>query len=424
MNGTRKTALTIALCLALALLSACIVSPEYLAESQYIPTGSPTPTPEPTAAPTPEPTATPTPEPAATPVEPTAEPEQRETAALEPEEGYYYSLLTESQKTLYHEIKHAFDDRTRQRYDLSSRSMEEVYIARDHLILDYAEYYYMEAFLVLQDDGPVYLLQDNNALSGIDQELAIIRAEADGILAAVPQGAGEYETVKWFFEWLCRNVSYEHTERDQIIPSVFIDRKTVCTGYARAFQYLCNRVDIPCAIVFGRADNRKTPPEDHAWNMVRLNGQYYWVDVTWADPIGTENTPDAYVGYFYLCTTDEFLFRTHTLEPFQGYYLQTATSTRYPKCEDESLLYSRQFGLFFDKYDRSAVANGIIEYLKAGKDPMLMIQFREPADVTRFIEETLPNILQALHNSGVSQYDNYTYWVYGDDGYVEVQFNP
>lgn len=422
MSRTKWTVLTIGLCIIFALLSACIVQPEYLAESQYIPTGSPTPTPEPTAAPTPELTATPMPTPP--PVEPTAEPEQRETAALEPEEGYYYSLLTEFQKTLYHEIKRAFDDRTRQRYDLSSRSMEEVYIARDHLILDYAEYYYMEAFLVLQDDGPVYLLQDNNALSGIDQELAIIRAEADGILAAVPQGAGEYETVKWFFEWLCRNVSYEHTERDQIIPSVFIDRKTVCTGYARAFQYLCNRVGIPCAIVMGRADNRETPPEDHAWNLVRLDGQYYWVDVTWGDPIGTENTPDAFIDYYYLCTTDEFLFNTHLLYPFQGYQMQNKYAVGYPKCDDESLLYSKQYGLFFEAYDRNAVANRIIDYLKAGKDSKLIVQFREPADITRFDEETMPDILRMLENNDICQYKNYRTMLFARDGYMEIEFLP
>lgn len=52
----------------------------------------------------------------------------------------------------------------------------------------------------------------------------------------------------------------------------------VCQGYALAYQDLLNRAGISCFTVGSEGMN-------HAWNMVRLDGGYYHVDVTWDDPV-------------------------------------------------------------------------------------------------------------------------------------------
>ena len=53
--------------------------------------------------------------------------------------------------------------------------------------------------------------------------------------------------------------------------------KSVCAGYARAFQLIMQKLKIPTYYVLGFAK------EDHAWNIVKLNGRYYNVDLTWDD---------------------------------------------------------------------------------------------------------------------------------------------
>lgn len=59
----------------------------------------------------------------------------------------------------------------------------------------------------------------------------------------------------------------------------------VCEGYARAFQLLCNKLEIPCVLVDGPAiDNLNDSPENHMWNYVQIDGGWYAVDVTWNDP--------------------------------------------------------------------------------------------------------------------------------------------
>lgn len=59
----------------------------------------------------------------------------------------------------------------------------------------------------------------------------------------------------------------------------------VCEGYARAFQLLCNQLEIPCVLVDGPAiDSLTDTPENHMWNYVQVDGGWYAVDVTWNDP--------------------------------------------------------------------------------------------------------------------------------------------
>ena len=52
----------------------------------------------------------------------------------------------------------------------------------------------------------------------------------------------------------------------------------VCLGYATTFQLLMDMAGVECITVVGASSSSQ---EDHGWNMVRLNGNWYCVDVTW-----------------------------------------------------------------------------------------------------------------------------------------------
>ena len=67
------------------------------------------------------------------------------------------------------------------------------------------------------------------------------------------------------------------------------DLSPVCEGYARAFKLICDALNIPCILVDGRAGG------EHMWNQVKLDGQWYAVDVTFDDPV-VEGVKDVYSG--------------------------------------------------------------------------------------------------------------------------------
>ena len=438
----KRNLFRIALLILLCIFSACIVKPEYIAESALIPrqptpspalvntadpgmvTDTPVQTEEPAAADT---TRTGSDLPEGTGEPPASDPSYEAQAAtdLESEEnGYFYSFLTDDQKRIYREIRQVWEN-FESEHVMQTNGIEDYDIAYYSLIMDYAQYYYDSAYSVMYDDtGKIYInLKDDAQAQQYREELAMIREITDSIIASIPEDATEYETVRLFFIWLCENVSYEHSDRDQDIRSVFIDRKSVCNGYARAFQYLCSRVGIQCALAAGTADNAQTPPEEHAWDLVRIDGQYYWVDPTWGDPVLEDPAADGVINYYYLCTTDEFLSRTHTLEPFEVETGQSVYQVEYPKCTDESLLYSKQFGLFFDSYDEKLTGDAIIDYLKSGKGNDIILQFRNPKDASRFAEELLPNIFEKLWNSGLTSITSYHSPAYDErNGYIELVF--
>lgn len=61
----------------------------------------------------------------------------------------------------------------------------------------------------------------------------------------------------------------------------------ICLGYATTFQLLMDLAGVECITVVGASYGSTS---DHAWNLVRLEGEWYAVDPTWNDPTGGENT--------------------------------------------------------------------------------------------------------------------------------------
>lgn len=97
-----------------------------------------------------------------------------------------------------------------------------------------------------------------------------------------------YENIKIVHDYLI-----ESTEYDQSIslPNIYdiygtlVNKKSVCEGYAKAFKYLMDSMNIPCVIVSGKATNSEGHTENHAWNYVQIDNNWYAIDCTWDDPI-------------------------------------------------------------------------------------------------------------------------------------------
>ena len=75
------------------------------------------------------------------------------------------------------------------------------------------------------------------------KRLEEIDAAASRILSGISPDAGDYEKVKYVYDTLIRETDYELGAPDnQNIYSVFVNHVSVCQGYAKATQYLLNRL--------------------------------------------------------------------------------------------------------------------------------------------------------------------------------------
>lgn len=125
---------------------------------------------------------------------------------------------------------------------------------------------------------------DDSALSREDKQVL------DAAKEVLDQWAGsaesDYDRELAVYAWLTTHVSYDksHYDRQGAPRSSYepygpLLRGTgVCLGYATTFQLLMDMAGVECITVTGAAFQSR---ENHAWNMVRLNGEWYCADSTW-----------------------------------------------------------------------------------------------------------------------------------------------
>ncbi len=173
-----------------------------------------------------------------------------------------------------------------------------------------------------------YKMSKDTALPMIQQQNAAVKHMLKGITDDMP----EYEREKIIHDRLVIRTEYDlsgtyHTT----IYGALVEKKATCMGYSRAFKYLCNMAGIECGYATGVANG-----VSHMWNIVTINGNKYYCDVTWDDPnaedaegnpveLGVLHRPS--YGYFNITT--EQLLKTHTLDEGQNLPTVTATQDNY-----------------------------------------------------------------------------------------------
>ncbi len=152
----------------------------------------------------------------------------------------------------------------------------------------------------------------------------------------VTPSMSEYEKVKAIHDYLIIHVDYDY---DNLAAGTLPDtaftaegalllHSAVCEGYAKAFSLLCDQSGLENILVYGTA-NDGTGIQSHAWNQVRVDGEWYNIDVTWDDPLmnGEQATDGSNLTYDYFLVPDLTLLGNHTAK--SGSELQICTSDRY-----------------------------------------------------------------------------------------------
>lgn len=132
------------------------------------------------------------------------------------------------------------------------------------------------------------------------------------VLAAAEKMSGDYEKLKYVHDWIVNNTVYlkGETNYETEADGPVIYGKAVCEGYAKAFMYFTQSMGYECVCAIGSASG-----VDHMWNMVKLNGQWYHVDVTWDDPVRSDGKQTLRNDYFLI--SDSAISRDHVIDsPF------------------------------------------------------------------------------------------------------------
>lgn len=141
-------------------------------------------------------------------------------------------------------------------------------------------------------------LNYNSHIYNLNTELPLFLETAETILAGMPTGS-DYEKELYLHDALIKKVTYTYSKlEEQNGYTTLVEGKGVCAGYAFALQYLLMRAGIQSYYVVGYAG------ENHAWNLAKIDGEWYYVDATWDDPVynGSDDPYSPYYSYFNITT--------------------------------------------------------------------------------------------------------------------------
>ena len=266
---------------------------------------------------------------------------------------YYFKLLSEDEQRIYRQMLNGIRERQNEFY-LTSADEDVISKVYHALLKDHPELFWVhnrEEVYTTSYKGTDYC-RFSPGYTYTEQEISEIMTEMQNAVnevnAEITQNASDYDKVKMIYTYLIDHTEYEASDDDQNIAGVFWKKKAVCAGYARAVQYLLEQLGIPCIYVEGSA---RDSDEGHAWNIVKINEQYYYVDATNGDqPSFLEGgavqlEEHKTVIYDYLC-------------PFPQEYEQVYTASDefpVPECKAADLNFYVLNQACFDTYDEQQI---------------------------------------------------------------------
>ncbi|MBC2581216.1 transglutaminase domain-containing protein [Clostridium sp. DJ247] len=143
--------------------------------------------------------------------------------------------------------------------------------------------------------------------------------------SVIKPGMRDYEKEAALHDYIINNSKYDNRFYTGNMPKesntaygILIKGIGVCQGYAEAMDMLLKAVGIESILVIGDANDSKNWIS-HAWNIVKIGGEYYHLDTTWDDP--TTRDGSNHLRHSYFNVTDEQISKNHRWD-----------RSKYPKC--------------------------------------------------------------------------------------------
>ena len=235
----------------------------------------------------------------------------------------YYGMLDDKQQRLYRQIyanAMAVNGIFNPIEEVTPSQLRNVFMAvfNDHPELFWLDSAYQGRFA---GNGICVeiVLQFYELVDDLESAKNEFQGKAEEILAGARGAGSDYEKEVYVHNALLDRIEYDlQAPFNQSAYSALVNGRTVCAGYARAMQYLMTQLGVPCYYCTGYAG------ENHAWNIIKLDGEYYNVDATWDDT--NPNT------YDYFNKSDEDFASTHRREDL-SVYLPACNGSRYSNLE-------------------------------------------------------------------------------------------
>lgn len=205
---------------------------------------------------------------------------------------------------------------------------DEIFNIRDQVIEDHPEIFYLDYENSKYWSNGLLEFKYIDSKENIIEKRNKIETKSNYIISKITNpDMSEFEMELAIHDFLVLNTKYdvENYEKGTIptssynVDGILLKGVGVCEGYAQTFKMLLEKVGIESILV-------SEPRINHAWNIVKIDGEYFHVDVTWNDPV-----PDRQgrVLHTYFNTSDRKML--------QGKHVWD--QAKYPSCTSERYSY-------------------------------------------------------------------------------------
>lgn len=274
----------------------------------------------------------------------------------ESNDKFAYRQLDDEGKQIYDELYYTIKNHEEE-IEVSSLDEEKVDTAFDYVLKDHPEIFWCDSYKCVRymaagktvslEVEPIYSMTIEEA-GELEKQIEL---EVQGYIDGINGNMDGYEKAKFIYTKMIEDINYNTaSENNQNIISAFINKETVCQGFAKAFQYLMYKLDIECTLVRGKANG-----DSHVWNLIKLDDEYYYVDVTW----GSTNFEDdeyneKYVNYNYFCITTEEICKNHEI----------TETMEVPECVSITNNYFVREGRYFTEFDIDKIGTVITQAIQ------------------------------------------------------------
>lgn len=357
---------------------------------------------------------------------------------------YQYSKLSSSDKQIYSMLTNAMESTTNiVKLDNQSISYNKGLALIQKVLADNPQYFWVskstsilynpntnkvQAFIIYYTDGSVtdevdsnYELVKTANRETINKQIKNLNTKIEEIVKTIPVETTQIEKEKLIHDYIIDNLTYDQVAASgsyvygDTLPRAFdiygavCNKKAVCEGYSKMFQYLCYCVGINSTQVVGTSGG-----VNHMWNAVNIDGDWYQVDTTWND---TNSSEMPYYGYLNLNSAE--MNKDHTAD---------ATNLNIPTCTATKYSFNKYFALDVTSLTADATNYAfVVDNIVKNKEEYLIISNKDISVTQTYLKQYILHADSTLRKYVTEKGYNFEfelkYRLFGDYIYVPVVFN-
>lgn len=190
----------------------------------------------------------------------------------------YQHLKSERERELYRIAAEAIAARA---VLFSTRAADEPLLpaAINAVLTDYPHFFWFEGRVAVKKENGVLLIRPFYVYDESSVKKAEAQIEALRDLLTARDYETEYEKAKAVFDLLTDRVAYSGENGGQNLCNALVEKRAVCRGISKAYQYLLSELGVFATTVAGFLNGSR-----HEWNLVRIDGAYYHADLSLSGP--------------------------------------------------------------------------------------------------------------------------------------------